>query len=129
MGKRILVVDDDVNIRTALKLRLEREALEVATAADGEDALRQVLAEPPDLVILDLLLPRRDGLEVLACLKSNASTAGIPIIVLTACHRTSDDDQALLSASAEVIAKPFSPRNVAQRVRELLDTFDTGLGG
>jgi len=120
MGKQIMVVDDDVNIRTALKLRLERDSLVVRTAADGEEALRQISEQRPDLIILDLMLPRRDGLDVLARLKSDPATAEIPVIILTARHRCCLDSPALLATSAEIIAKPFSPRYLAQRVRSLL---------
>jgi DNA-binding response OmpR family regulator len=122
MGKRILIVDDDVSIRTALKLRLERDSFTVFLAADGDDALRQVDEQQPDLVILDLTLPYRDGLDVLAHLKSNAATAAIPVIVLTARYYSQDDFPRYLSASAEVILKPFSPRHVARRVHSLLAT-------
>lgn len=116
MTKRVVIVDDDVNIRTALKLRLERDALVVQTAADGKDALRQITECPPDLVILDLLLPHCDGTQVLADLKRNSATADIPVIILTACPQ---DSEALLSAS-EIIARPFSPKYLAQRVHALL---------
>ena len=121
MAKRVMVVDDDVNIRTALKLRLERDSLVVDTAEDGEDALRQIAEHRPDLVVLDLLLPRRDGLQVLARLRSDRSTAHIPIIILTAYHRPQVDDPDLLSSSTEVICKPFSPRYLTQRIHSILE--------
>ncbi len=119
MPKRVLVVDDDVNIRIALKLRLERDSLVVNTAMDGEDALRKISQERPDLVILDLTLPRSDGLDVLAKIRSSAATAAIPVVILTARYSHCDDYPASLSGS-EVIAKPFSPRHLAQRVHTLL---------
>lgn len=121
MAKQVLVVDDDINIRTAVKLRLERDALVVRTAADGDDALCQAFQQPPDLVILDLFLPRRDGLEVLAHLKSSAVTADIPVIVLTARHRCEDQLTGPLSTAHEIILKPFSPRYLAERVHHLLN--------
>lgn len=137
MGRQILVVDDDVGIRTALKLRLERDAFTVHTAADGEEALRQASSLRPDLVILDLTLPYRDGLEVLSQLKQSAATSSIPVIVLTARYQSREEHPVLLSAAVEVIAKPFSPRYVAQRVRSLLNIetprsvrrSTSGLGG
>jgi len=119
MAKRILVVDDDVNIRTALRLRLERDSFIVYTAADGEDALKQVHEQLPDLVILDLGLPRRDGLDVLASMKNSPATAAIPVVILTARYLSREDYPVAL-ASAEVISKPFSPRHLAQRVHSLL---------
>ena len=120
MAKRVSVVDDDVNIRTALKLRLERDSLIVHTAADGEDALAQIAALHPDLVILDLALPRRDGLDVLAWMRSNTATAHVPVIILTARYRRGEATPAALSQAEEVIGKPFSPRYLAERVHSLL---------
>lgn len=125
MGRQILVVDDDVGIRTALKLRLERDAFTVYTAADGEEALEQVSRVKPDLVILDLALPYRDGLDVLARLKESAATAAIPVIILTARYQSREEHPVFLSTAAEVIAKPFSPRYVVQRVQSLL-SLDAG---
>lgn len=126
MGREILVVDDDISIRTALKLRLERDAFIVHTASDGDDALTQIDRLMPDLVILDLALPRRDGLDVLAQLKAESTTASIPVIILTARYQSRDDYPGFLSLAAEVITKPFSPRYVARRVHELLTAGDGG---
>lgn len=126
MAKRVLIVDDDVNIRTALKLRLERDSVIVHTAADGDDALRQVLEQPPDLVILDLNLPHRDGLDVLTHLKSSPATGAIPVVILTGRYQSRDDQPLSLSAAAEVITKPFSPRHLAQRVHSLLAARPSG---
>jgi DNA-binding response OmpR family regulator len=120
MAKRVLIVDDDVNIRTALKLRLERDALVVHTAADGDEAIRQALEQCPDLVILDLNLPRCDGLDVLSRLKSSPATGAIPVVILTGRYQSRDDQPLSLSAAAEVITKPFSPRHLAHRVHSLL---------
>ncbi|MDI7275996.1 MAG: response regulator [Anaerolineae bacterium] len=120
MPKRILVVDDDAGIRAALKLRLERDSLVVRTAVDGDEALRRVAEERPDLIILDLTLPRRDGLDVLAELKNSADTASIPVVILTGRYRCKEEWPGSLSASVEVIGKPFSPRYLAERVRSLL---------
>ncbi len=120
MPKYILVVDDDVNIRTAVRLRLERDALAVRVAEDIAGALRQIAAQPPELVILDLNLPGGDGLDLLAHLKGSPGLASIPVIVLTGRYLSRDDYPLFLEASAEVIAKPFSPRYLAQRVHALL---------
>ncbi len=120
MPKRVLVVDDDASIRTALKLRLERDSLVVLTAADGDEALQRIFAQHPDLVILDLTLPRRDGLDVLAQLRSSAATSSIPVIVLTARYQCPDDWPVFLTDAAEVVAKPFSPRRLVERVHHLL---------
>ncbi len=128
MAKRVLVVEDDASIRTALKLRLQRDAFVVHTAADGDEALRAISAQSPDLVILDLTLPRRDGLDVLAQLKGSPATAHIPVIVLTARYQCSDDCPVFLTASAEVMAKPFSPRHLVERVHSLVSSPVPGAG-
>lgn len=120
MAKRILVVDDDAGIRAAIKLRLERDGLLVQMAADGDEALQRIADERPDLIILDLTLPRRDGLEVLAQLQESADTATIPVVILTARYRSRDECPRPLSPAIEVIGKPFSPRYLAERVRALL---------
>ncbi len=122
MPKHILVVDDDVNIRTAVRLRLERDALAVHVADDIAGALRQAGAQRPDLVILDLNLPGGDGLDLLAHLKGSPDLASIPVIVLTGRYLSRDDYPLSLTAATEVISKPFSPRYLAQRVHALLAT-------
>ena len=122
MPKRVLIVDDDVNIRTALKLRLERDALAVRTADDIAGALGQAGEQPPDLIILDLNLPGGDGLDVLAHIKGSPTMAGVPVIVLTGRYLSREDYPLSLAASAEVISKPFSPRQLTERVHALLAT-------
>src|SRR5918996_5686529 len=84
MSERVLVADDDPDILTVVKVNLELDGFELDTAVDGEDALQKATSHPPDVIILDIMMPRMDGLTALHRLRSQASTASIPIILLTA---------------------------------------------
>jgi DNA-binding response OmpR family regulator len=105
--RRVVVADDDADIVDILTFNLETAGYEVESAADGEAALDLVTRSRPDLVVLDIMMPKMDGLEVLAALKANADTKEIPVVMLTA--KTSDTDQwAGWEAGADYyITKPF----------------------
>jgi DNA-binding response OmpR family regulator len=105
--RRVVVADDDPDIVDILTFNLTTAGYEVTTAADGVDALELVRAAPPDLVVLDIMMPRMDGLEALAALKADEATKEIPVVMLTA--KTSDTDQwAGWEAGADYyITKPF----------------------
>ncbi len=117
---KIMIVDDDPNIRAVLRFGLERSAYAVQIARDGVEALNMALPEPPDLIILDLMLPKMDGFEVLRNLKSNRPTADIPVIVLTAraTHACRDMSRAL--GAAEFVSKPFRLRHLVAEIGTLL---------
>jgi DNA-binding response OmpR family regulator len=114
---RVLVVDDEPMVREVVVSYLERDGFKVAEAADGETALRLVLEGRPDLVVLDVMLPAIDGLEVLAQIRKRID---VPVILLTA--RTDEVDRILgLELGADdYVVKPFSPRELAARVRSVL---------
>jgi len=116
-GKRVLVVDDDVKTVELVKLYLNRDGYRVLAAYDGAEALRLARERRPDLIVLDLMLPGMDGLEVCRTLRDESD---VPIIMLTA--RTTDEDKlAGLSLGADdYVTKPFSPRELAARVRAVL---------
>ena len=118
--KKIMIVDDEVNIRTALKYRLKKEGYSVLLAVDGLEALDKVALERPDLIILDLMLPRMDGYEVLKRLKGDPRTADIPVIVLTARGEKEDRARSLELGAASFMAKPFSPRQLVAEVKRAL---------
>ena len=118
--RKIMVVDDDANIRAVLKLRLERSVYAVQMARNGTEALSVVLPNPPDLIILDLLLPELDGFEVLRSLKSNRLTADIPVIILTARATQACRNKSYASGAARFFAKPFSPRKLVAEIENLL---------
>ena len=116
-GKRVLVVDDDAKTVELVKLYLNRDGYRVLTAYDGIEALRLAREGHPDLIVLDLMLPGMDGLEVCRTLRGESD---VPIIMLTA--RTTDEDKltGLGLGADDYVTKPFSPRELAARVRAVL---------
>ncbi len=120
MAREVLVVEDEPDIRRLVVLHLERDGFRCRTAANGLDALREAKAAVPDLVVLDLMLPGIDGLEVCRRLRSDASTAGVPIIMLTAKSDEVDRVVGLEVGADDYVAKPFSPKELVARVRAVL---------
>ncbi len=120
MSQSILVVDDEPDIRRLVVLHLEREGFRCRTAGTGPGALREAKAAVPDLVVLDLMLPGLDGLEVCRRLRSEASTAGVPIIMLTAKADEVDRVVGLEVGADDYVVKPFSPKELVARVRAVL---------
>jgi len=116
----ILVVDDEESILELLKFNLEKEGFRVETAADGHDALRKAETEPPDLVVLDWMLPGIDGLEVCRRLRADPRTALLPVIMLTARGEEVDKVLGLELGANDYVTKPFSPRELTARVRAQL---------
>ncbi|MFH1736941.1 MAG: response regulator transcription factor [Actinomycetota bacterium] len=116
-SKKILVVDDESQITELLKSYLEREGYQVAVAADGEEALAMADAERPDLILLDLMLPKKNGFEV--CREIRAKSR-VPIIMLTARDEEPDKIVGLELGADDYITKPFSPREAVARVRAVL---------
>jgi DNA-binding response OmpR family regulator len=114
---RVLVVDDDEQVRTLVSWQLEAEGFAVSGAADGATALSAVEADPPDLVVLDLSLPRIDGLDVLTRLRR---TSAIPVIVVTGRGGETDRIVGLDLGADDYLVKPFSPGELAARVRSVL---------
>ena len=118
--EKILVVDDEEDILELLRFNLSREGYQISCAASGEDALSFVRSEIPDLIVLDLMLPGMDGLEVTRRLKNNLSTKDIPIVMLTAKGEEADIVTGLELGADDYITKPFSPRILVARVRAVL---------
>jgi len=116
-GKKVLVVDDDVKTVELVKLYLNRDGYRVLTAYDGNEALKLAHENRPDLIVLDLMLPGIDGLEICRILRGESD---VPIIMLTAL--TTDDDRlkGLDIGADDYVTKPFSPRELAARVRAVL---------
>ena len=117
---RILVVEDDEDILQLLKYNLAKEGYQVTGAASGEEALKVLKSNVPDLVLLDLMLPGIDGLEVCRLLKREAKTSQVPIIMLTAKGEEADIVTGLELGADDYITKPFSPRVLLARVRTVL---------
>ena len=116
-GERILVVDDEPQIREVVNRYLEREGFKVTLAADGQAALAQFKTQGPDLVVLDLMLPKIDGLEVFRRLRAERT---VPIIMLTAKGEETDRIVGLELGADDYIVKPFSPRELVARVKTVL---------
>src|SRR6266566_5935311 len=120
MAREVLVVEDEPDIRRLVVLHLEREGFRCRTATTGSDALREVKAAVPDLVVLDLMLPEVDGLEVCRRLRRDTSTASLPIIMLTAKSDEVDRVGGLEVGADDYVGKPFSPKELVARVRAVL---------
>jgi phosphate regulon transcriptional regulator PhoB len=120
MKEKILIVEDEKDIVKMLEYNLQKEGFKILSARDGEDALDTANKEQPDLVILDLMLPGMDGLEVCKALKGGAKTARIPIIMLTAKAQESDKVIGLELGADDYMIKPFSPRELVARIKAVL---------
>jgi two-component system alkaline phosphatase synthesis response regulator PhoP len=118
--KRILIVDDEPDIRELVRYNLEREGFAVLEAEDGEHALDMVRKERPDLVVLDVMLPGADGLEICRMLRTQSAAARIPIVMLTAKAGEVDRILGLEIGADDYVSKPFSPRELVARIRAVL---------
>ncbi len=123
MSKKILVVDDEESIVTLLKYNLERSGYHVVTAMDGEAGLLKAIEEKPDLIVLDLMLPKMDGIEV--CKELRQKKLMYPILMLTAKDDEFDKVLGLELGADDYMTKPFSPREVTARVKAILRRTQT----
>ena len=119
-GEKILIVDDEEDILELVGYNLAREGYKITKALSGEEALRSSRSEIPDLIILDLMLPGIDGLEVLKKLKKDSKTVNIPTVLLTAKGEEADIVAGLELGADDYITKPFSPRILLARIRAVL---------
>ena len=117
---KVLVVDDEIYIVHILDFSLGMEGYEVITALDGEQALERMKSERPDLVVLDIMMPKLDGYEVCKAIKSNPSTKQTPVILLSAKGRNVDQKLGFDVGADDYITKPFSPRKLVERINQLL---------
>ena len=117
---RILIIDDEKDIIELVRYNLEQEGFQVTGALDGESGLNNAIREMPDLVLVDLMLPGMDGLEICRSLRADKRTAPIPIIMLTAKSGESDRVVGLELGADDYVTKPFSPRELAARVKAVL---------
>ncbi len=116
----ILIIDDDTSVRKVAKMRLEREGYRVVSAADGDEGLQLAQTEHPQLILLDILMPRMDGREVLRRLKSDPATHAIPVILLTVLEAQDEIHQSIGPGYADRLPKPYNPEHLLQKVRTLL---------
>lgn len=122
---RVLVVDDEEGIRVLCRVNLELGGYEVIEAADGVEALEMARSNRPDLIFLDIMMPRMDGWEVLEHLKEEASTSSIPVVLLTA--RTSEEDQirGWGEGILEYLSKPFNPQRLVEWAEQAMTPRDS----
>ena len=120
MSKRILVVDDEMYIVNILDFTLAGEGWEVISANNGEDALRTLLKVEPDLVILDVMMPRIDGVEVCRAIKAREESANTPVILLSAKNSDRDREKGMEAGADLYLTKPFSPSRLVEEIRNLM---------
>jgi two-component system alkaline phosphatase synthesis response regulator PhoP len=117
---KVLVVDDEVNITQILEFSIGAEGFEVITAQNGEEAIEKARREQPDLIILDIMMPKIDGYEACRILKANPLTKNIPVVLLTAKGRDIDKRLGMEVGATDYIVKPFSPNRLIERINQLL---------
>jgi two-component system phosphate regulon response regulator PhoB len=118
-GDRILVIEDEEDIQELIRFNLEKENYKVTCRSTGEEGLKAALASPPDLVLLDLMLPGMDGLTVCRRLRADEKTSAVPVIMLTAKSAEADIVTGLELGADDYVTKPFSPRVLLARVRAI----------
>jgi len=117
--KKILIVDDEPNILRSLTYILEKEGYDCKTASNGEEALKQIKEDKPDLILLDIMIPKVDGMEVCRRVKSSPGLKDIYVIILSAKGQKADKEEGLSCGADEYITKPFSPAEMAGRINEI----------
>ncbi len=120
MSQSVLIVDDESYIVTSLSYVMKNAGFEVDSAGDGEEALEKVKAKAPDLVILDIMMPKLDGFEVCKQIRANPDWNSVRIIMLTAKGRDSEREKGLELGADDYLTKPFSTRDILQRAKDML---------
>lgn len=120
MAKKVLIVDDEANIVAALDYLLRRSGYEVSVAATGDEALRQVEAFAPDLVLLDVMMPQKSGYEVCRRIRERPEWSGVKIVMLSAKGREAEVSKGLSLGADLYVTKPFSNAELVARIHELL---------
>jgi DNA-binding response OmpR family regulator len=120
MARSILIVDDEPNIVRSLQFLMAKAGYDVRVARDGEEALEEIAARQPDLVLLDAMMPKRDGFDVCQTIRANPRWAGVRVIMLTAKGRDIEREKGLAMGADDYITKPFSTKEVVARVETML---------
>src|ERR1043165_5174437 len=120
MPKKLLLADDSVTIQRVIELTFSGEDVQVLTAGDGEEAIARIPKERPDIILADIGMPKRNGYEVSAFVKSNPELQNIPVLLLAGAFEPVDEAKAKEAKCDGVLVKPFEPHNVIARVRELI---------
>lgn len=126
-SKKILVVDDEDDILHFLELVLGDKGYEVSTAPNGHDALAQAQTDRPDLILLDIMMPKMDGWEVLKLLRVDEQTAGIPVAMLSARTEAQDRVQGLQEGAVDYICKPFSLQELLSKIEAIFGQQETAV--
>ena len=121
MNKKVLIADDEQNIVISLEFLMKREGFEVVVANDGEEAIRRIRADQPDLVLLDVMMPKKSGFEVCQEVKSDPALAAVRILMLTAKGRDTEVAKGLALGADAYMTKPFSTRELVDKVRSMLE--------
>lgn len=121
MGKKILIVDDEPNIVISLEFLMKKEGFEIAVAGDGEDALAKVASFRPDLILLDVMMPKKSGFEVCEALRSDAANGALRIVMLTAKGRDTEVAKGLALGADAYVTKPFSTKDLVSKVKAILE--------
>ena len=124
----VLIVDDEQHIRLLIEQTLEEledDGVELLTAADGEDALVAIANQLPDLVFLDVMMPRKNGFEVARAIRADPATAGTTVILLTAKGQADDREQGFAAGADQHLTKPFDPDDLLRRARIALGLAET----
>ena len=121
MNKKVLIADDEQNIVISLEFLMKREGFEVVVANDGEEAIRRIRADQPDLVLLDVMMPKKSGFEVCQEVKSDPALGAVRILMLTAKGRDTELAKGLALGADAYMTKPFSTRELVDKVRSLLE--------
>lgn len=120
MGKKILIVDDEPNIIISLEFLMKKEGFEIAVAGDGDEALAKVASFAPDLVLLDVMMPKKSGYEVCEVLRADPARAGLLIVMLTAKGRDTEVAKGLAIGADAYVTKPFSTKELVAKVKGML---------
>jgi two-component system phosphate regulon response regulator PhoB len=129
MKPRILLIEDDPSLTELIRYNLEEEGFAIATSADGEEGLLLAEEDPPDLILLDWMLPNLSGIEICRRLRRNADTANLPVIMLTARAEEADRVRGLDTGADDYVTKPFSPRELVARIHAVLRRIRPALSG
>lgn len=120
MGKKVLIVDDEPNIVISLEYLMKKEGFEVAVAGDGEAALQKAASFAPDVVLLDVMMPKKSGYEVCSAMRADPALAGTKIIMLTAKGRDTEVAKGLAMGADAYVTKPFSTKDLVAQVKAML---------
>ena len=122
MTHTVLIADDEPNIVISLEFLMKREGFAVSVANDGEEAVKRIRADPPDLVLLDVMMPKKTGFEVCQEVRADPALAGVRILMLTAKGRDTEVAKGLALGADAYMTKPFSTKDLVEKVRSMLES-------